>query len=244
MIEELASREGFWAILALDHGLTVGHRDSVNIHQIPKVLEECEGTIGSVVLTYGLARYIGGAKNLPMIIQCFGAPLNHPKVQVCSVENALEIGAKGVAVQVDFSLEGSYMVDQIRSVAKFASQAHSKNLPVLFMVAPHEMSGTKELQSIRFCIELGADLIKVRCNALELSEESSLEFKELLGSSPPVLLAGGAAHDKIVEEVAMSRKIGFSGYCIGRNIFQADNPGEMSRMLHNAWYNNNINIGG
>lgn len=244
MIKELALSKGFWSILALDHGLTVGHSDSVTIHKIPKLLEDCESTVGSVVMTYGLARYIGGRKKMPMIIQCFGAPLGHPKVQVCSVENALEIGAKGVAVQVDFSLKSENMLDQLRSIAKFASQAHSENLPVLFMVAPHEMSEPQELShSIRFCIELGADLIKVRCNTLELNHEARIEFKDLLRSSPPVLLAGGAAHNNITEEVAMSRKIGFSGYCIGRNIFKADNPGEMSQELRNAWQNNTINIG-
>ncbi len=241
MIKQLALSEGFWSILALDHGLTVGHSDSVTIFKIPQLLEECDGTISSVVMTYGLARYVGGSKNLPVIIQCFGAPLGHPKVQVCSVENALDIEAKGVAVQVDFSLTGNYMLDQLRSIAKFASQAHLVNLPVLFMVAPHEMSVVSQLfQSIRFCIELGADLIKVRCNTLELDQEGRLEFGELLRSSPPVLLAGGVAHNNIVDEVSMSRKVGFSGYCIGRNIFQSENPAEMSQMLRNAWLNNSI----
>jgi len=236
-INELALEEGFWSILALDHGLTVGHSDSVKLHQIPELLEECQGSIGSVVMTYGLARHIGvGGKQPPVIIQCFGAPSGHPKVQVCTVENALAIGATGVAVQVDFSLDGQNMLAQLRSVAKLASKAHSQRVPVLFMVAPHKMEKTHHLyHSIRFCVELGADLIKVRCNTVELLPDEINELSELLISSPPVLLAGGEAHKNILDEVAMSRKIGFAGYCIGRNIFQAENPGKKSKELLSAW---------
>lgn len=101
------------------------------------------------------------------------------------VDTALQLDAKGVAVQVDFSLGSEEMPDQIRAVAELACQAHREKLPVMFMVAPHTMTEFSELcESIRFCIELGADLIKVRCNAAELENEAA-KFRELLIGSPP-----------------------------------------------------------
>lgn len=49
---EASLEEGFWPILALDHGLTVGHGASVSIVDIVALLDGCEGSIGSVVMTY------------------------------------------------------------------------------------------------------------------------------------------------------------------------------------------------
>ena len=49
MLEKLSLKEKFWPILALDHGLTVGH-DSVPIAKIPSLLKQCEQYIGSVVM--------------------------------------------------------------------------------------------------------------------------------------------------------------------------------------------------
>lgn len=238
MINVLSLGDKFWPILALDHGLTVGHDDSVSTLKLPGLLDGCQEDIGSVVMTYGLARFVRGHNNLPVIIQCFGAPLGHPKVQVCSVDRVLGIDAKGVAVQVDFSLSEEPFRYQLRSVSRLVGQAHEANLPVLFMVAPQEAANISHLsQSIRFCIELGADLIKVRCNVLSLDQESYSEFGEFLGGSPPLLLAGGAANSNILPEVSAARELGFSGYCIGRNIFQASNPLMMSRKLREAWQN-------
>jgi len=238
VISKLALQDGFWPLLALDHGLTVGNRDSVDIANIPRILSDCADSVSASVMTYGVARTIQRKFPMPIIIQCFGAPLNHPKIQVCSVDDALRIGASGVAVQVNFRLEGRTMLDQLKSVARFSSESHARNLPVLFMVAPHEMSDLEDLcHSMRFCIELGADLIKVKCDSTGMSSDESQYFGRLLRESPPILLAGGTKSAKIIEEAKAAKALGFSGYCIGRNIFQSPNPGEVARSLREAWTN-------
>ncbi len=237
MIDTLSLSNKFWSILALDHGLTIGHGASVSVFALPDLLSDCQEHISATVMTYGLARLIRSHNKIPLIVQCFGAPLGHPKFQVCSVEQVLNLGAKGVAVQVDFSLSEETLHYQLRSVAILVGEAHKENLPVLFMINSQEGVDLTQLShSIRFCIELGADLIKARCNVLDISQqEDYAEFKAFLGASPPVLLAGGAANNNILSEISVAREIGFSGYCIGRNIFNASNPQTMARMLREAW---------
>lgn len=237
MLEKLSLKEKFWPILALDHGLTVGHNDSVSIAEIPSLLVQCEQYISSVVMTYGLARLVKRNDNLPLIVQCFGAPLGNPKVQVCSIYAALSLKPKGISVQVDFSLSGKSLGFQLASVSTLVGQAHKEKLPVLFMIAPHENKDLDELlRSIRFCIELGADLIKTRFNILSLDKEEQKNFISLLRETPPVLLAGGASNKDVLKEVSKANKLGFSGYCIGRSIFQSPNPVAMSHNLYEAWH--------
>jgi DhnA family fructose-bisphosphate aldolase class Ia len=236
MIDALSLSDKFWPMLALDHGLTVGHGAGVSLLALPSLLDGCQEDIGAAVMTYGLARLTYSHRKVPIIIQCFGAPLGHPKFQVCSLEQVLKLDARGVAVQVDFSLSEEALRYQLRSVSILVGQAHAANLPVLFMIRPQEDADLTQLShSIRFCIELGADLIKARCNVLDPEQKDYSEFKALLGASPPVLLAGGAANSNILSEVSVAREVGFSGYCIGRNIFQASNPLTMCRMLREAW---------
>ena len=95
-------------------------------------------------------------------------------------------------------------------------------------------------KSIRFCVELGADLIKVRCNTIKLDPEERTELKILLKLYPPVLLSGGGVNANILSQVEVARDVGFSGYCIGRNIYQNRNPIEMSKNLHLAWNKQSI----
>lgn len=240
MLDQLSLEKSFWPMLALDHGLTVGHHDSVPIPLLPKILCDAKEFFGSVVMTYGLARYSGNLNNIPLVIQCFGAPLDNPKVQICSVETAVQLNAVACAVQVDFSLVGEALRLQLGSVSRLVHEAHNVNLPVLFMVSPNATRDTSMLaRSIRFCIELGADLIKVRSNLDNVDAEEAQNYRAALHGRTPVLLAGGDLHKDFIREVAIAKDLGFSGYCVGRNIFKHDHPIRMSMQLRNAWLNHN-----
>lgn len=234
--ELLGLDKNFWAILALDHGLTE-YKDAVPVSMVKSLLTDCTHSVSSVVMTYGMAKYVSPIENLPIIIQCFGAPAGQPKIQVCDVDNAKRVGAAAVAVQVDFDFAQDVLLQQIKSIAKLVREAHSAELPVLFMIAHREkMSLADLITSIRFCQELGADLIKVRCFLSSFtSDENFQSFKEVLKHSPPVLLAGGQITNKIITELSNSRKFGFSGYCIGRTIFQSPNPIQTTMVLKEEW---------
>lgn len=119
------------------------------------------------------------------------------------------------------------------SVSILVGQAHKEKLPVLFMVAPQKNENLDEfLRSIRFCIESRSDLIKIRFNILSFGEEEQKNFISLLREAHPVLLAGGEVPNKnVLTEVSKANELGFSGYCIGRNIFQSPDPVAMSHDL-------------
>lgn len=241
MIEDLAIDKTFWPILALDHGLT-GYDNSVPIADVPKLLRGCQGTIGSVVMTYGMARHLGNKiTEVPLIIQCFGAPHSFPKIKVCDVDQASNLGAKGIAIQVDFSLPEKYLTNQIYAISEIVRLAHEIKMPVLFMVAHKALRDFNDFaQIIRFCLEMGADLIKIRLDQADIDRTNKFEdYRYLLRNAPPVLLAGGKISENIFSEVRTAKILGFSGFCIGRNIYQSDNPVKTSRLLYNAWHDDN-----
>lgn len=227
----------FWPILALDHGLTVGVENSVSIEKASQLIDACRGYISSVVMTYGMARLLK-VTEIPVTIQCFGAPQGYPKVRVCQVEHAIAVNAQAVSVQIDFNLPPYFLMWQMQSISELVARAHKENLSVLFMISHNaNIDFTRLSNDLRFCLELGADLIKVKCPVFNQDITNHREkLKDILKSSPPALIAGGEAHGNILEEVAAAKSIGFSGYCIGRNIFQSKLPSEMACKLYRIWY--------
>ena len=226
----------FYPMLALDHGLTNGTGDVVPAQNVAGIVESCSQDIGSVVLTYGLAMSNRGHIKLPLILQCFGAPLGLPRVKICTIEQALRLDAAAVAVQIDFA-QREHLSCQIREISSFVSEAHAMGMPVLFMTTGAEPKDLDKVsQSIRMCQELGADLIKIRCIVPEHKDSpGAADLILVIKHAPPLLLTGGGVNTEIVTEVTRAKSFGFSGYCIGRNIFKAETPSKMARELRNAF---------
>lgn len=53
MIDALSFGEKFWPILALDHGLTVGHGDSVSTIKLPAHLLQLSEKSSAITSSYG-----------------------------------------------------------------------------------------------------------------------------------------------------------------------------------------------
>lgn len=233
-LNELSLMPNFWPILALDHGLTE-YRNSIPLTLAESLLSNCKDTISAVVMTYGLAKFVSNFQIPPMIIQCFGAPAGHPKVKICNIDGVLRVGGKGIAVQIDFNLKGRELLKQIESVSSIVNEAHEKELPVLFMISNQNPSSITDLmQEIRYCVELGADLIKIK-SSFSYFENNLSDVCNVLKFLPPILIAGGNPDDNIVGELSNWKKLGLSGYCVGRTIFASKDPVLTSRNLLNAW---------
>lgn len=232
---------GFFALLALDHGLTYGGTNSVDPEKISSLLHTCQGKIGGVVLTFGLAKHLKTDDDLPpVIIQCFGGPLEAEKVQIASVEQALRLKAVAVSVQLSLDAQRPPRSSHTREIGRFVAAADQHDLPVLFMVTVQDPSNLNSVgKAIRVSQELGADIIKVR---VVLREEAPLIEVERLAyvvnQAPPVLLAGGpTGSDLMAEAQAAACRLAFSGYCVGRNIFQAREPLSVVSDLNRIWDN-------
>ncbi|WP_421702338.1 class I fructose-bisphosphate aldolase [Aliiroseovarius sp.] len=223
-------------VLALDHGLTQ-YSGSVDLATLRCVLSEATPHFGSVVMNYGMARHFNSLLELPLIVQCFGAPFTHYKFTVCGVSQAIDLGAVGISVQVDFDLEEEQLSQQLSSVSRIIGEAHQNKLPVMFMVSvPKEKNSANLMQQIRFCYELGADVIKTWLpDESVVSEETKQQIHDKLVKYPPVVMAGGEQSSKIVERAKFARCLGLSGYCIGRNVYQSDNPAKVAIAMEEIW---------
>ena len=231
--------EAFYAILALDHGLTVGVGEGVPAQRLEDVANDCAGEIGGVVLNYGMASSWASRLRVPIVLQCFGAPLGaQRRVKTASIEQALRLDAAAVAVQLNLALPD--VSAQTREICDFVSSAHVMEMPVLFMVSGVNESNLSDVaKSIRVCQELGANLIKVSCKFEQATSSAAKEdMTSIIRHAPPVLIAGGPANADIVSVAREAHRCGFSGYCIGRSIFHADSPRLVAAGLTRAFQSN------
>lgn len=229
-LARLCYKNKFYPILALDHGLTTGSDDAVLLQRKSEIIDSCADSIRGVVLTYGVARSTSN-HNVPLILQCFGAPLDIQKVPVATVEQALRLDAAAVSVQINFDNTNN-LSSQIRDISSFLSEAHSTGMPVLFMAAGFDSSDlNRAAEVIRICQELGADLIKIRCVIPEIQVDDLSNLISAIEQAPPLLLAGGPLHQEIITEVIRATELGFKGFCIGRNIFHAESPSNVAHSL-------------
>jgi 2-amino-4,5-dihydroxy-6-oxo-7-(phosphonooxy)heptanoate synthase len=155
------------------------------------------------------------------------------KVLVASVEEALRLGADAVSVHVN--LGSDHEARQLRDLASVADDCDRWNLPLLAMVYPRgpriddPVDPDLVAHAVALAAALGADIVKTACPS------SMKDLAEITRSSPiPVLIAGGAFQpdvDALTAHVADVMRAGAAGVATGRNIFQAADPGAMTRRL-------------
>ena len=93
-------------IIPMDHGLTVGTLPGIE-NMANTVGEVAEGGANAVIEHAGIAAagHRGGGRDIGLIIHLSGATKLAPdpnyKVLVCSVEDALRLGADGVSIHIN-----------------------------------------------------------------------------------------------------------------------------------------------
>jgi DhnA family fructose-bisphosphate aldolase class Ia len=89
------------------------------------------------------------------------------------------------------------------------------------MVSDTQWKSTEHfLNTVRAVSELTVDLIKVAPDGIL----RALPADALRDSVKPILYAGGPRSDNFAEDVKLAATVGFSGVCIGRNLFQSSDP--------------------
>jgi DhnA family fructose-bisphosphate aldolase class Ia len=229
----------FFPLLALDHGLTYGIEQSVELAMVKSLLKTCKGQIGGVVLTFGLAKHLALDENdVPVVLQCFGGPLESEKVQVASIDQALRLRATAVSLQLTLTTGRPPASALTREIGKFVASAYEYHLPVLFMVGLDDPRNLRAVaNALRISQEMGADFIKVRAVVTEAETSGNVEtLATTVKQAPPVLLAGGVVGSDLMAEAGVAaRRLLFRGYCIGRNIFQARDPLSVVSGLNRIW---------
>ncbi|MDY6904763.1 MAG: 2-amino-3,7-dideoxy-D-threo-hept-6-ulosonate synthase [Thermodesulfobacteriota bacterium] len=231
-MERLINRNtGKTVIVPMDHGVSVGPIDGVKDIR-SAVQYVAEGGANAVVEHKGLVSkgHRGKGKDIGLIIHLSGStslsPYPHSKTQVCSVEEAVKLGADGVSIHVNLGdVDEKQMLNDFGRVS---AEAREWGMPLLAMVYPrgekikdeYDVSVVKH--AARVGDELGADIVKVSYTG---SPESFREVVE--GCLIPVVIAGGekmGSDRELLEVVKGAIDAGGAGVSIGRNVFQHNNP--------------------
>ncbi len=231
-MERLINRNtGKTVIVPMDHGVSVGPIDGVQdirtaVHAV------AEGGANAVVEHKGLVGkgHRGEGKDIGLIIHLSAStnlsPHPHAKTLVCTVEEAVKLGADGVSIHVN--LGNGDEKQMLNDFGRVSAEAREWGMPLLAMVYPRgekikdEYDVAVVKHAARVGDELGADIVKVSYTG---SRESFREVVE--GCSIPVVIAGGEKMEsdkELLEVVRGSIDAGGSGVSIGRNVFQHENP--------------------
>ncbi len=243
-LERIINREtGRTVIVPMDHGVTVGPIPGL-IDMKTTVNQVASGGANAIVIHKGLVE--GGhrrrGRDVGLIIHLSGStalsPYPNAKTLVCSVEEAIKLGADAISIHVNIG-NGSEK-EMLGDLGRVARDARDWGMPLLAMMYPRGEKIKDEYNAdvikhvARLGAELGADLIKV-------SYTGSVEsFREVVKGCPvPVVIAGGPkmSSDKdILEMVKGAIEAGGAGVSIGRNVFQYRDPtrmvGAISLLVH------------
>jgi class I fructose-bisphosphate aldolase len=233
-------RTGRAFVVPMDHGISMGPLPG--LYDVRQAVEQMAGTgVNGVVVHKGLVRSVAEplrqAPDLGLIVHLCGstaqAPDPNEKQLVCTVQEALALGADAVSVHVNIGADTEGQM--LRDFAEVAEQCHGLSVPLLAMVYARgpklrvQFSETFNAHCARVGYELGADFVKVQYTG---SRES---FARVVRGVPiPVVIAGGprmASDEELLQTVWESLDAGGAGLSVGRNVFGADNVPQLCRAL-------------
>ncbi|MCX9014936.1 MAG: 2-amino-3,7-dideoxy-D-threo-hept-6-ulosonate synthase [Candidatus Methanoperedens sp.] len=238
-LERIMDREsGNMVIIPMDHGISMGPiKGIVDLADI--VNKIAEGGANAVLLQKGMPQHghRGYGRDIGLIIHMSAStslgPDPNDKVQVCTVEEAIKMGADAVSVHVNIGSDTE--AKQLRKLGLVAEECNHWGMPLIAMMYPRGKN-IKDSNDPEACAhvaragaELGADIIKTNFTG---DVES---FKTVVEGCPvPVVMAGGPKANSDEEFLAMVRDAvdaGGRGVAIGRNVFQHADPSAMTRAL-------------
>jgi fructose-bisphosphate aldolase/2-amino-3,7-dideoxy-D-threo-hept-6-ulosonate synthase len=222
-------------IVPMDHGVTVGPISGIENMQtiIDKLVK---GNADAVLVHKGIAKRVDTGK-AGLIVMLSGVSNLNPnpngKVQVCSVQEAIRIGADGVSVHINVGAQDEDKM--LQTLGKVAEECEQFGMPLLAMMYPRGPKITSEhapevvAHAARIGAELGADIIKTNYTG------SIGTFKTVTESCPiPVVIAGGPKCKSLIEVLQTTfdaLQAGASGLSIGRNVFQCNDPTKITKAL-------------
>ncbi|WP_027182174.1 2-amino-3,7-dideoxy-D-threo-hept-6-ulosonate synthase [Oleidesulfovibrio alaskensis] len=218
-------------VLPLDHGAGEGMLHGLD--NIPGLLADIgDRPVQGVVLNKGTARaYANEIPTATQLVVQLSAGTRHGlpawnKSLVCSIPEALRLGADAVAVQVNI---GNEQEDRMLTDLGMATEeAHQHGLPVMAVIVARGGNIVQELDPslIAHCVRLGGELgPDMVCVPYSGHMDS---FSRAVDACPvPVLVAGGPSmgdFENFIRHMEEALECGAAGVSIGRNIFQQDDP--------------------
>lgn len=223
--------------IAMDHGTTDGALKG--FEDPAKVLQEViAGGADAILTSVGIARHFSKQlKDVGLLIRCDGATsplLERPREHVIGIEDILTTGADAAAAMYFPGITNGH--NSTIYFPRLATEAHRWNIPVMAEALPYGFEAHSDARAVdpvadtcRMAVENGADIVKTYYTG----ERES--FKKVIHSCyAPVLVLGGPKTNSEQEFLASIRgamDAGAAGIVIGRNVWQAASPRNMTQAL-------------
>jgi predicted phospho-2-dehydro-3-deoxyheptonate aldolase len=234
-LKRIMQQDNRTVIVPMDHGVTVGPIQGITNMQtiIDKLVK---GGVDAILVHKGIAKRVDTG-DAGLIVMLSGmsnlSPNVNAKVQVCSIQEAIRIGADAVSVHVNVGAQDEDKM--LQNLGKVAEECDAFGIPLLAMMyprgpkIPNEHAPEMVAHAARIGAELGADIIKTNYTG-------TIEtFKAVVESCPvPIVIAGGPkckSLEEVLQTTSDALKAGAAGLSIGRNVFQCDSPTQISKAL-------------
>ncbi|OHB68323.1 MAG: hypothetical protein A2Y77_07515 [Planctomycetes bacterium RBG_13_62_9] len=166
------------------------------------------------------------------------SPDPNAKELVCTVEEAIKLGADAVSIHINLGAETDK--EMLRQFGLVSERCTEWQMPLIAMMYTRgsKVKNEFDVENVKLAAragaEMGADIVKVVYTG---SPESCAQVVE--GCPVPVVIAGGpkmGSDEDIFRMADGALKAGAGGVSIGRNAFQHETPDKMvralSRMVH------------
>ena len=233
-------RGGKSMLLAYDQGLEHGPSKDFDDRNVdPAFIMEvaAKGGFNGIVFQKGVAERFYDGK-VPLILKLNGKS-NLPKGepvsrQVCSVEQAVSLGAKGVGYTIYLGSEHEH--EMLSEFGTIQEQAHERGLPAIAWIYPRgaavQNDTSKEVvaYAARAGLELGADAVKIKYTG----DPQTFSWAVKSAAGVKVFMSGGPkapTDDDFLKQVAGVLEAGGTGVAVGRNVWQNQDPLSMAGKL-------------
>lgn len=245
-MERIMNREsGKSVIIPMDHGTTLGPIEGLtDMRKIVNLI--VEGGANAIILHKGIVAsgHRKGGKDIGLILHLSASTSlgidPDAKVCVCSVKEAIQLGADAVSMHVNLgaNTEGQ----MLRDLGEVSKECLEWGMPLIVMMYTRgpKIENQFDVRCVKHAArvgaELGADMVKVNYTG------SPETFREVVEGTPvPVVIAGGEKMESdqdLFEMVKGALEAGAAGVSIGRNAFQHKHPDKIVRaissMVHNG----------
>jgi fructose-bisphosphate aldolase / 2-amino-3,7-dideoxy-D-threo-hept-6-ulosonate synthase len=231
-MERIMNRNsGRTIIVPLDHGITLGPIPGLT-DMTKAIARVVNGGANAILMHKGMVKagHRGEGKDVGLIIHLSASTVLSPdpndKVMVCTVEEAVRLGADAVSIQVNLGAPTDSRM--LRILGAVAKSCRDWGMPLLTMMYTRGEGIANQFDvkyvkhAARVGAELGADIVKVNYTG------STESFQEVVAGCPvPVVIAGGEkmeTDEELLVMVQESLEAGGCGVSIGRNVFQHEDP--------------------
>ncbi len=239
-LERIINREtGKTVIVPMDHGVSSGPMEGlINVKET--VQKVAEGGANAIILHKGIVNegHRGKGKDVGLIVHMSASTdlslRKNDKVLVCTVEEAIKLGADGVSIHINIGAEDEKrMLEDFGKVSKACFDWQMPLVAMLYYRGP-EVRNPFDYKAIshiaRLGAELGADIVKVPYTG------SPDTFRKVVEGCPiPVVIAGGpkVKNDRELLQMVYDAVVvaGGAGLSIGRNVFQHKDVEKITRVL-------------